>query len=139
MGIEDSIRDLIKKQDEEIRLTDKRVRQLYMLFSPEDWIAPSLLNSWVNWASGTQAGYFKDAFGIVHLRGLVKDGTIGQAIFQLPVGYRPAAYVEVHAVSSHDGANELSGRCDIELGGNVIAQTGGNYYFSLDGITFRIA
>ncbi len=35
-----------------------------------------------------QAGFYKDAFGIVHLEGLVKRGSSG-VIFTLPPGYRP--------------------------------------------------
>lgn len=40
--------------------------------------------------SFTQAGFYKDHEGIVHLQGAVKVGP-GQVIFTLPPGYRPAA------------------------------------------------
>lgn len=69
--------------------------------------------------------------GIVHLRGLVKNGT-SNTIFTLPVGYRPA-YLELHAVLS----NENIARCDIDVSGNVIQQSGSPVWFCLDGITFR--
>ena len=36
------------------------------------------------------AGFYKDAFGIVHLEGFVKKGSSG-IIFTLPAGYRPAS------------------------------------------------
>ena len=36
------------------------------------------------------AGFYKDAFGIVHLEGFVKKGSSG-VIFTLPSGYRPAS------------------------------------------------
>ncbi|KKK52619.1 hypothetical protein LCGC14_3103070, partial [marine sediment metagenome] len=53
------------------------------------WIAPTLLNSWVNYAATYDTtGYMKDGFGFVHLKGLVKSGVAG-TIFTLPVGYRP--------------------------------------------------
>lgn len=52
------------------------------------WQAPTLLNSWANYGSGqSDAGYFKDPFGIVHLKGLIKDGSTA-VIFTLPAGYR---------------------------------------------------
>lgn len=101
----------------------------------ESWTAPSLLNSWADYGGGyNPAGYFKDSLGIVHLRGLVKDGTIGQAIFTLPAGYRPATG-EVFVVIS----NAALGRADVIAAGNVVATTGNNAWFSLDGITFRVA
>ena len=75
-------------QDEPVQTTEIVFQQVSQ---PEAFIAPTLLNSWVNFdvAINNSAGYYKDAFGIVHLRGLVKTGTVGLAIFALPVGYRP--------------------------------------------------
>ena len=35
------------------------------------------------------AGYYKDQNGIVHLRGLLEDGTPTKFLFHLPPGYRP--------------------------------------------------
>lgn len=98
-------------------------------------IAPTLLNSWVNYG-GTYAtaGYWKDAEGIVHLHGLVKSGTIGAAIFTLPAGYRPAADQQTAVVS-----NGVYGYCAVRSSGNVEASSGANTTFSLNGITFRAA
>lgn len=99
------------------------------------WTAPSLLNSWANYGGAyNSAGYFKDSLGIVHLRGLVKDGTIGQSIFTLPAGYRPTANEVLVTIS-----NGAIGRIDIAADGNVYATTGDNTWFSLDGVTFRVA
>jgi hypothetical protein len=101
----------------------------------ENWQTPSLLNAWVNYASGyNPAGYFLDKSGIVHLRGLVRSGTVGAAIFTLPAGYRPP-FRELHMVMS----NGAVARCDVLVDGSVTAVTGSNAWFSLDGITFRVA
>jgi hypothetical protein len=57
------------------------------------YTAPTFLNSWVNFDTATYnaAGYRIDDDGRVWLRGLVKDGLwAGNAMFRLPVGYRPA-------------------------------------------------
>ncbi|MHA2069798.1 MAG: hypothetical protein ACXABY_35995, partial [Candidatus Thorarchaeota archaeon] len=93
-------------------------------------------NSWVN-AGGTygDAGYYRDAFDMVRLRGVVKDGTVGAAgvIFALPVGYRPE---EDRIFSNYTDTGV--GRVEIESGGDVIAKAGGNTWFSLDGISFRV-
>ena len=54
--------------------------------------APTLLNSWVNFDGGfAPAGYIKHANGLVEVRGLIKDGTttLGDVLFNLPVGFRP--------------------------------------------------
>jgi hypothetical protein len=102
----------------------------------QTWQTPTLLNSWVNFGSGfNNAGYWKDPFGVVHLRGLVKSGTgIPSTIFTLPAGYRPPAQEILPAVS-----NALFGECTIETDGDVTAQVGSTVWFSLDGITFRAA
>jgi len=100
------------------------------------WIAPTLGNSWVNYdaASYSAAGYFRDTLGIVHLRGILKGGTLTSAAFTLPAGYRPAK-IEYHAVVS----NGAFGFCVVSSNGQVIPWVGNNAAFSLDGITFRAA
>ena len=97
--------------------------------------APTLLNSWVNYGAGVQtAGYYKDKFGIVHLQGAVKDGTIGLAAFSLPVGYRPSA-TESFACAS----NGAFGQCNIQPTGGVNPAIGSNVIFYFSGISFRAA
>ncbi|MCK4828681.1 hypothetical protein KA005_73805 [bacterium] len=138
MWLEERIRDFLRQLEDERRLGDKRAEQFYNLFSVEDWIAPNLLTSWVNYGgTWAPAGYCKDSFGIVHLKGLIKNGTIGEDIFILPAGYRPEDYVAFATISS-DGSEILS-RCTIYSDGSVKAASGGNTWFNLSGITFRIA
>lgn len=102
----------------------------------EPFNAPTLINSWVNFGGGVQtdAGYYKDPFGIVHLRGLIKTGVIGAAAFVLPPGYRPFAR-ELFAVNS----NDAYGSCVVDATGNVTPSVGNNNFVSLAGITFRAA
>jgi hypothetical protein len=117
----------------------------------EDWKAALLQNSWQNYGGEyNPAGYFRDKQAIVHLRGLVKLGTLGEqgVIFQLPEGYRPA-HRQLHAVATDYqqppgmgykvGTYPCDlGRCDISDNGNVIAMYAtNNGWFSLDGISFR--
>jgi hypothetical protein len=99
----------------------------------EAWIAPTFSGTWANVGGGfNNAGYYKDPFGVVHLRGLVKSGTIPSTIFTLPVGYRPTA--QYYLVVLSQGA---IGRLDIATSGTVSATTGNNLSFSLDNIHFR--
>ncbi len=102
---------------------------------PESWTAPTFQNSWVNYdTTYNQVGYFKDKYGIVHLRGLVKSGTVGGStpIFTLPEGYRPIKRCIFVTIS-----NGSIGRCDVKDTGEVIANNGSNSWFSLEGISFR--
>lgn len=67
------------------------------LGSDEPWIAPTLLNSWVRYDAASPAyntpGYYKDRWGWVHLRGLVKSGANSTVIFTLPATHKPARRV----------------------------------------------
>ena len=102
--------------------------------SEEAWIVPAFMNSWTNYdTTYNPAGYFKDSLGIVHLRGLVKNGTNNTTIFTLPVGYRPSNR-ELQAVQTN---LNIIGRVDILADGQVTVVSGSNGWVSLDGITFR--
>lgn len=100
------------------------------------WIAPTLLNSWVNTDTGTNstAGYYKDDMSRVYLKGLLKDGstTAFNTIFNLPAGYRPAQNKQFIVGCSTGVAKVI-----ITSGGDVLFQVGSNSEFSLDGISFR--
>ncbi len=102
----------------------------------EAWQAPSSFsNSWANFGgSYNPVGYYKDNFGIVHLRGLMGIGVIGNAAFTLPAGYRPTNEERL----STSSANAF-GAVRIAADGQVIPYVGSNSWFSLDGITFRAA
>lgn len=57
------------------------------------WIAPTLLNSWVNeTVSGyPNAGYRITSDGELEIRGGIKSGASGTVAFQVPIGYRPVS------------------------------------------------
>lgn len=79
--------------------------------------ATPLTNSWV--AGSSAPGYFKDEFGIVHLRGAIKSGTTSVAAFTLPSGHRPAVTCVFPVI---DGAN-LVAQCSVDTAGNVVIWT----------------
>ena len=95
---------------------------------------------WVAYGGTTYAppGYWKDALGIVHLRGLVKYGTapitLPSSPFTLPTGYKPQ-YASVFACMT----NEAIGRVDVLANGQVMVRSSSSVYVSLDGISFRAA
>lgn len=97
----------------------------------EDWIyvegGIGFKNSWV--ANGgsfwEQPSYRKHSDGMVQVRGLSKDGSMGSSMFALPTGYRPPdslMFVQV------DGAGTgIRGDCDPD--GDVFAGAGGDNTF----------
>jgi len=102
-------------------------------FEPE-WIEPQPLNKWVRYSEGYSAfGYMKDSSGVVHLKGLVKNGDVTKPIFVLPEGFRPAER-QIYSVFSHSNPARL----DVSAGGEIIGGTGAAApWISLSGITFK--
>jgi hypothetical protein len=123
---------------------------------------PGFQHSWQNSLSTAYetAGFYKDAEGIVHLKGAVIGGSSNNAIFQLPPGYRPASgklivvaaacACQVTAADPQGGAVTLlteAGSIAIEGSGfgagidgsvspdNTTVQSGQPLF--LDGISFR--
>lgn len=94
---------------------------------------PMFQNSWANYNSSQQefAAYWKNAAGMVELRGVIKAGAIG-AIFTLPPRYRPLGVRRFHVV-----ANSAFGQVDVLTTGDVMFRTGSNVWVSLDTISFR--
>lgn len=57
-----------------------------------DWRNPTFQNGWTNYGAGyANVQYGQDPYGVVHIRGIAKSGTLGSTIFTLPVGWRPEA------------------------------------------------
>ncbi|MED4922891.1 phage tail protein [Anoxybacillus geothermalis] len=115
---------------------------IYAKKQQEAWIAPTLLNGWGHVGFGTStAGYMKDNFNFVHLKGslwagITSDNTI---LFTLPVGYRPLedlTFPVFNASSSY--ANITIGTVRVKANGDVIIiKVPYNGLLFLDGITFR--
>lgn len=103
------------------------------------WTYPYLLNSWQNYGLPySEAGYRLDGNRLVHLTGVIKDGTPASdsIIFELPIDYRPAYTVRFPIASDLDSVGSIS----ISKNGAVIAELGCSATLtSLDGIIFRVA
>ena len=95
---------------------------------------PAFANSWANYGAGWgDAAFWKDPFGWVHLRGLIKTGTVPSAVFTLPPGFRPGVN-ELFAVVS----NGTLGRVDAQTDGQIVVQSpSSNVWLTLSGIHFR--
>lgn len=91
------------------------------------FIAPTLLNSWVNFGAPYQVAGYALHLGIVYIRGLVSTGTVASPIFTLPAGYRPPNDL-IFSTSS----NGAFGVLIVTAAGSVILNTGSNVYASLN-------
>lgn len=87
-------------------------------------LGTSFANGWVNYGSTFRNfKFYKDNAGVVHLEGLVKNGTGGTltntAVFTLPTGYRPSG--DLQPLISAAGA---AGQAKITSAGVVTVITG---------------
>jgi hypothetical protein len=83
------------------------------------YVAPTLVNSWANASPSNRqiAGYNKDSFGTVTLRGYINGGSAGTSAFVLPTGFRPDNGQEFACAS-----NGL-GKVLVDSAGSVIVVT----------------
>lgn len=121
-----------------------RLQQILIGASLEDWHTvdsgnePAFENSWVNYDTNNfhGAAFYKDFMGIVHIRGLVKSGTVSTGstgtVFTLPLGYRPSLAL-AFAVDS----NGAHGQLLVGVDGSVKAAAGSNVAFGLN-CSFRL-
>jgi hypothetical protein len=99
----------------------------------------ALTNNWVNYGGVfSTPAYYKDSRGQVYLKGLIKNGTIvpNVLLFTLPAGYRPSETL-IFDATTYAASSYVVGRVDINSLGEVRFVSGGNTFFSLDGISFR--
>ncbi|MGH2761435.1 MAG: hypothetical protein ACRDLD_02455 [Thermoleophilaceae bacterium] len=118
-------------------------QRLTVFETPEAWHVIGVLpnpvfeNGWVAFeATARLPAFYKDPFETVHLKGLAKNGVVGQPAFTLPLGYRivgSSSFGALFLVNSNGGLGDLR----IFDSGAVTLNTGSNAYFSLYGISFR--
>lgn len=139
---------VIKSADINLNFSELKIKTDYVGVPDNSWIevgsggsAPAFQNSWINYDNTWESCAFrKDTSGYVHLKGLVKSGTIGTAtaIFILPVGYRPRTG---RAMIFCCQTNQTIGRINIRNAtgneGYVCCEVGNNAWVSLDGISFK--
>lgn len=99
------------------------------------WTAPTLTNSWADYAAGVVATGYRRVGDVVHLRGAIKSGTLAAAAFTLPVGFRPVGVEIFYVVAGPGGA-----RLDVGADGHVTVRdyrsSGTNAMVTLSGVSF---
>ena len=96
----------------------------------EAWITPTLLNGWK--VNGQEPQYYKDQFGIVHVRGIAAVGPNFAPIFSFPAGYRPSTD---RYFSSLNGTSFMP--LYVNTNGTVQPLASGNSRISLNQILFE--
>jgi hypothetical protein len=105
---------------------------------------PTFANLWVNFGSPHDvAGFYKDPYGIVRLKGHIKDGTGGLAAFTLPAEYITGLEQEFITFGTGGGGGPGPGGSDyaviiIDASGDVIPDVNTGADVSLSGISFRV-
>lgn len=85
----------------------------------EAWIAPTLLNSWVD-TPGKQTRYKKDSMGVVWVEMFVEGGALNNNIFVLPTGYRPGQALNFVGIATGGGYSNVG----IGADGSVVFASG---------------
>lgn len=120
---------------------DRRIGEVERAAGRSDataWTYVTFQSSWADYdTSGTWArAAYRRIGDVVYVRGLVKDGTIGQPVFTLPAGFRPPGSTGKGSVIFPTYTATGVGRVDVEPSGIVRAHTGSNGYFSLSVVQF---
>lgn len=102
---------------------------LAYLYGDSAWTTVTVFtNSWAG-GTGTNTPQYILIGRFVAMRGYVQGGTLGQAAFTLPVGYRPSSPLFYPTV-----ANNAFGQLEITAAGAVIPQTGSTSLFNIYGV-----
>lgn len=101
------------------------------------WVQPTLSSGWVQYGGGyDHCKYKRDVSNMVHLKGMIKTGTVG-TLFTLPEGFRPPT--TVICIAHCRGLNTAPQNVEIRitnLGVVSIQNIPDNNWLSLHGVYF---
>lgn len=105
-------------------------RKVLDITTKDDWIAPTLLNSWVHYGGTFSVPGYRKTNGHTELRGMVKSGTISSSlpVFVIPVEYRPQ-YGRHFAIASNAAFGMVQ---VVPATGYILPQTGSNVYMDIE-------
>ncbi len=104
---------------------------------------PQFENGWANFDSAnfSTAGFYKDPFGVVHLKGTLVNATDNSIAFQLPPGYRPSKQhlMPMGSEAPNPFGVPVPAKLEVESDGEVRPDCDGAGCASagIDGLTFR--
>ena len=107
---------------------------------PEGWHEigdsgePTFLSGWINYGGSNFICGFRKIDNQVFIRGVIKSGTVGQAVFTLPIGYRPPSVQRVPCVSG-----DAYAQINVTTTGDVKVQVGNNSWVDIGRISFYLS
>lgn len=102
-----------------------------------EWQSPTFTNSWDNvGGSYYNAGYLKDAWNKVFLRGRIDTGASGSAAFTLPEEFRPNGTIQFICAGTAGGSPAVAYVSITSSGVLTPTISGAGIEVSLDGICF---
>jgi hypothetical protein len=117
-------------------ITDKRFFVRNPTTQQADFIPATFQNAWINYGNGyVGAGFTKDEFGWVTVKGMIYNGIMPGAAFVLPAGYRPSELIRF-STQAHNGTAIVVAGVEISPSGNVTVSYGGTTWVILSGIRF---
>jgi len=130
---------VIKSADVNLNFDELKTKTDYLSAPDSDWIAvgsagSSFANSWVNYGSGYPAAAFrKDAFGYVHLKGFIRNGTAVDTttMITMPTGYKVGSTRHIAAIGASAAGHIKLTTSGIAYGGGT-----GNGWITLDNISY---
>ncbi|MFB9277412.1 hypothetical protein ACFFT4_20820, partial [Cohnella cellulosilytica] len=136
-SVESLVRELVESRTETSVLANTKAQK-----QQPQWIASTLRNDWVNFASGMAASYRQNESGEVELRGVIRNGitTDGVVLFYLPTDYKPTRQTVIGVLNYHPSTNEVfKAFLVIDADGKVtIYGAGAGSAISFDGVVFPL-
>jgi hypothetical protein len=100
--------------------------RLIQTVAEEQWVTPTLVNSWVN-VSSYQAVQYKRVGSKVIIRGALQSGSAGSVAFTLPAGFRPLTNNAFGASNGGSGSVTVT----VFASGNVIISASSPAYLGI--------
>jgi hypothetical protein len=117
--------------------------QVSVSLPQDDWAALNMFNGWVAFGGGwSQPSYFRDLFGLVHVRGIITNPGATPAntiIAILPLPFSPSVHMLLPGSNVSVAASTFQ-RFDIDNAGNIFVPVAlvANTILSLDGLYFDL-
>jgi hypothetical protein len=130
---------VIRSTDVNSNFSEVKTKTDYLTAPDSAWITvgasgSSFANSWVNYGGGyPEAAFRKDAFGYVHLKGFIKNGTATDSLtmVNMPTGYRVGSIRHIPSFGA-SGAGHIK----LTTSGIAYGSGTGNGWVTLDNLSY---
>lgn len=106
--------DLIQWQTE----IERWKRRIENSINPKLWRDVTYTSSWATQADYPSVAYYKDPFGIVHMRGVAEPSGTETTVCILPEGFRPSV-ISIFPITYWLGSNYFPGQTVVGTDGQI--------------------